>query len=61
MPDALLGEMQAAAGNDSETETSLAIAARIVRDVRPLCAGVHLMTLGWEEHIPRILRAGGVR
>ena len=35
--------------------------ARIVRDVRPLCAGVHLMTLGWEEHIPRILRAGGVR
>jgi 5,10-methylenetetrahydrofolate reductase len=61
VPDALLTEMQAATANDSETETGLAIAARIVSAVRPLCAGVHLMTLGWEEHIPRILRAGGIR
>jgi 5,10-methylenetetrahydrofolate reductase len=61
VPDTLLGEMQSAVANDSETETGLAIAARIVSAVRPLCAGVHLMTLGWEEHIPRILRAGGIR
>ena len=61
VPDALLSEMDAAAATDSETETGLAIAARIVRAVRPLCAGVHLMTLGWEEHIPQILRDGGLR
>lgn len=26
-----------------------------------LCAGVHVMALGWEPHIPAILRAAGLR
>lgn len=60
VPDALLTEMQAAAAEDSEAQVGVAIAARIVRAVRPLCAGVHLMTLGWEQRIPEILSAGGV-
>ncbi|HJS21335.1 MAG TPA: methylenetetrahydrofolate reductase [Steroidobacteraceae bacterium] len=61
VPDALLDEMQVAAASGAEPETGLAIAARIVRAARPLCAGVHLMTLGWEQHIAQILHASGVR
>ncbi len=61
VPDELLREMNAAAASGAEAETGVDIAARIVREVRPLCAGVHLMTLGWENRIPEILRAGGVQ
>ena len=35
--------------------------AQVIRSVAPLCAGVHLMALGWESHIPEILRGSGLR
>lgn len=58
VPDALIAELDAVAGDeDAQTRVGIDIAARIIRSVRPYCAGVHLMTLGWEKHIPAILRA----
>ena len=61
VPDALIHEMDRAAGNAREVEGGIDIAARVIRDVRRLCAGVHVMGLGWESHIPAILQASGVR
>ncbi len=61
VPDALIHEMDRAAGNAREVESGVDIAARVIRDVRPLCAGVHIMGLGWEEQIPAILSASGLR
>jgi 5,10-methylenetetrahydrofolate reductase len=61
VPQTLLDEMQSVAGTDSEVHTGIEIAARTIREVRTLCAGIHLMTLGWEAHIPAILEAGGLR
>jgi methylenetetrahydrofolate reductase (NADPH) len=56
VPEALIDEMQAVAGDaEGERRTSLEIAARVVRAVRPLCAGVHLMMMGWESEIPQLL------
>jgi 5,10-methylenetetrahydrofolate reductase len=61
VPEALIEEMQAVAGDaDAERRTSLEIAARVVRAVRPLCAGVHLMMMGWESEIPQLLRDASV-
>ncbi len=60
VPDALIKEMEAVAGTDREVQTGIDIAARIIREIRPLCAGVHLMTMGWEKYIPDILRASGL-
>ncbi|HWK75766.1 MAG TPA: methylenetetrahydrofolate reductase [Povalibacter sp.] len=58
VPDGLIAELDAVAGDeDAQTRVGIDIAARIIRSVRPYCAGVHLMTLGWERHIPAILRA----
>jgi 5,10-methylenetetrahydrofolate reductase len=61
VPQALLAEMDTAAGVGSEVEKGIEIAARIVREVAELSDGVHIMALGWEAHIPGILRAGGIR
>jgi 5,10-methylenetetrahydrofolate reductase len=60
VPQGLIKEMEAAAGTDREVQTGIEIAARVIREVRPLCAGVHLMTMGWEKHIPDILKASGL-
>lgn len=60
VPDALLAEMQAAAEAGREEQAGIEIAVRLVRGLRSACSGVHLMALGWEAHIPRILREAGL-
>jgi len=57
VPDALLETLARVAGSDREVSTGIEIAAQTIRQVRPLCAGVHVMGLGWEQHIPAILDA----
>lgn len=57
VPDGVLETLERVAGNAREVETGIEIAARTIRQVSPLCAGVHLMALGWEKHIPAILDA----
>jgi methylenetetrahydrofolate reductase (NADPH) len=61
VPDVLLEEMHSVAGTDSEIARGIDIAARTIREIEKLCAGVHVMGLGWEAHIPAILEASGVR
>jgi 5,10-methylenetetrahydrofolate reductase len=61
VPEALLQEMHSVAGTDSEIARGIDIAARTIREIEKLCAGVHVMGLGWEAHIPAILKASGLR
>jgi methylenetetrahydrofolate reductase (NADPH) len=61
VPDALLEEMSAAAEAGREEQVGLDIAVRLVRGLRAVTSGVHLMALGWEAHIPQILQESGVR
>ncbi len=61
VPEALLAQMQAAADAGREEEVGLDIAVQLVRGLRKVASGVHLMALGWEAHIPHILRESGAR
>lgn len=38
---------------------SIEIAAAIIRDISPLCQGIHIMALGWEDQVPAILERAG--
>jgi len=60
VPEALLAEMQAAADAGREQEVGIEIAVRVIRALRGVSAGVHIMALGWEAHIPQILRESGL-
>ena len=33
--------------------TGVEIAAKIIKECRPYCQGVHIMALGWEAKVPR--------
>lgn len=61
VPQPLIREMEQAAGTEAELERGIEIAARTIREVTRICAGVHLMALGLELQIPAILRRSGIR
>ena len=57
VPDRLVDELERAS---SPAEASVRAASDIVREVAPMCHGVHIMAIGWERHIPDILEAAGL-
>jgi len=59
VPSELIEEMAATAKEDRPAK-SVEIAARVVRAVRDVCQGVHIMPLGWEAHVPAVLDAAGL-
>ena len=59
VPSELIEEMAATAKEDRPAK-SVEIAARVVRAVRDVCQGVHIMPLGWEAHVPPVLDAAGL-
>ncbi len=58
VPQPLIDEMEAAADAGA---AGVEIAARLIRDLRGMCRGVHVMAIGWESRIPAILSAAGLR
>ncbi len=57
VPDPLIQEMAEA---EDRVQTSIKIAARLIREVKDLCQGVHIMPIGWERHVPAVLDAAGL-
>ena len=57
VPQSLIDEMEAAADRRA---AGVRIAARLIRESRDMCDGVHVMALGWESLIPAILSEAGL-
>lgn len=54
VPESLIEEMTA---TSDRVKTSVEISARLIRQMAGMCQGVHLMPIGWEQHVPAILEA----
>jgi methylenetetrahydrofolate reductase (NADPH) len=59
VPDEIINEL-AGAGKEKRVEKSLEISARLIRELRDLCQGIHIMSLGWERHIATVLEMAGL-
>ncbi|MBI4216389.1 MAG: methylenetetrahydrofolate reductase [Chloroflexi bacterium] len=57
VPDKLIEEMDKA---ESKVQKCIEISARLIKETRPMCQGVHIMAIGWEKRIPAILDAAGL-
>jgi len=57
VPEPLIKEIDEAG---DKTAASIDISARLIRDLKPLCRGVHIMPIGWNKLLPRILDAAGL-
>jgi len=54
VPDNLISEMEETKKEDRKKK-AVEVTARIIRAVKPLCHGVHIMALGWDELVPDII------
>jgi methylenetetrahydrofolate reductase (NADPH) len=61
VPQGLIREMEQSGGTEAEAQKGIEIAARIVGEAAKVCAGVHVMAIGAEQHIPEILSRSGIR
>lgn len=57
VPGSIIEEMDSA---EVPAETSIEITSRLIRDVREMCDGTHIMAIGWESRIPEILERSGL-
>ena len=54
VPEELINKMAEA---EDKTKTGIAIAANILKELRDICHGVHIMAIGWEKKVPAVLDA----
>ena len=59
VPDAIIDEL-AGVGKEKRVEKSLEISARLIRELKDLCQGIHIMALGWERHVAAVLEMAGL-
>jgi len=57
VPDNLITEMEQA---KDRSAASIEIAARLIKELKPLCQGVHIMPIGWDKKVPLVLDAAGL-
>ena len=59
VPDSLIKRITGVKKED-RPKVSLEIAAELIREIRPMCQGVHIMALGWDKYIPELLELSGL-
>ncbi len=57
VPENLIKEMQE---TQDKSATSIEIAARLIKELKPMCQGIHVMPIGWDKKVPLVLDAAGL-
>lgn len=57
VPDDLIQKMTDAT---DRAATGIEICADLIKQLKPLCQGVHIMAIGWEKKVPDIIQAAGL-
>jgi methylenetetrahydrofolate reductase (NADPH) len=60
VPEEMIEELKKDKEKTKAGITGIEIAARIIRECRPYCQGIHIMALGWEDKVPELLRQAGL-
>lgn len=45
---------------DDKTKTGIEMCAELIKQLKPMCQGIHIMPIGWEKKVPQILQAAGL-
>jgi len=57
VPEELINKLATA---EDKARTGIGIAADIIKQLKDICHGVHIMAIGWEKRVPEILDAAGL-
>ncbi len=59
VPDSIIKDLSDTPKEDRQAKT-VEITAELIKELKPLCSGVHLMTLGWDHLVPPIVEQAGL-
>jgi len=57
IPDELIKKMEEA---QDKVALSVEIASKLIKGLKPICRGLHLMPIGWDKILPTVLDASGL-
>lgn len=57
VPEELIDQMSK---TEDKVQTGIEIAANLIKQLKGMCQGVHIMPIGWEKKVPAILDATGL-
>ena len=57
VPEELIDQMAKA---EDKAQMGIEIAANLIKELKDICHGVHIMAIGWERKVPAILDAAGL-
>ena len=60
VPQEMIDELKADKEKTKAGITGVAIAARIIKECKPYCQGVHIMAMVWESKVPDLLKQAGI-
>ena len=60
VPQWMIDELAADKEKAKAGITGVEIAAKIIRECKPYCQGMHIMALGWEAKVPELLKQAGI-
>lgn len=59
VPQNLIDEMKSVSKED-RAKKSTEIAAGLIKELKPMCQGIHIMPIGWDKKVPLVLDAAGL-
>ncbi|MCM8818240.1 MAG: methylenetetrahydrofolate reductase [Candidatus Omnitrophica bacterium] len=59
VPDRYI-EMMAKAKKEEKVKVSLEIGAELIKGMKDMCNGIHIMPLGWDKYVPDLLYLSGL-
>lgn len=57
VPQSMIDKMSKA---EDKTQTGIALCAELIRTLKGMCQGVHIMAIGWEKKVPEIIATAGL-
>jgi methylenetetrahydrofolate reductase (NADPH) len=59
VPQNFIDEM-ASVSKEDRVKKSIEIAARLIKELKPMVQGMHIMPIGWDKKVPQVLDAAGL-
>ena len=59
VPDSIVKPLSEVSRKD-RAKKSIELMAGLIRELKPMCQGVHIMAMGWERYVPELLNACGL-
>jgi 5,10-methylenetetrahydrofolate reductase len=60
VPQWMIDELAADKEKAKAGITGVELAAKVIKECRPYCQGLHIMALGWEDKVPALLEQAGL-